>query len=93
MENVHGVTVTFHPVALFAIVNSHKRRTSTEASDRDAIGSEGEECVRGAQFLLHACVLHNETDLEVAIDMHIVYEQEMFGLHRRAAPNEVMLGW
>ena len=39
-----------------------------------------------------ACVPHNKTDLEVAIDMK-VYEQEMFGLHRRVVPNEVMLGW
>ena len=32
-----------------------------------------------------------ECDVEVAID--VLYEQEMYGLHRRVAPGEVMLGW
>ena len=52
------------------------------------LGVKEKECVRGAQCLL--CPSQQD-ELEVAIDM--VYEQEMFGLHRRVAPNEVILGW
>lgn len=89
MDEVHGVRVTFHPVALFAIVDSHERR---KESLKRVIGTllgvkeEGVYEVRSA-----FCVPHNETDDEVAIDM--VYEQEMFALHRKVAPGEVMLGW
>lgn len=89
MENVHGVTVTFHPVALFTIVDSHERRKETQ---KRVIGTLLGVKEKGVYEIRSAfCVPHNETDDEVAIDM--VYEQEMFGLHRRVAPGEVMLGW
>ena len=89
MENVHGVTVTFHPVALFAIVDCHERRTEAQKRVIGTLLGVKEKNVYEVRSAF--CVPHNETDLEVAIDM--VYEQEMFGLHRRVAPNEVMFGW
>ena len=99
MENVHSVTVTIdtlkylccHLPSCGTVRYRGLPRTenrSTEASDRDAAGVK-EKIVYEVRSAF--CVPHNETDLEVAIDM--VYEQEMFGQHRCVAPNEVMLGW
>ena len=61
MENVFGVTVHVHPVALMAIVDSHERRT--EGSKR-AVGTlVGVKEKRGVVVIRNAYpVPHNETE-------------------------------
>ena len=61
MENVFGVTVHVHPVALLAIVDSHERRV--EGSKR-AVGTlVGVKEKRGVVVVRNAYpVPHNETE-------------------------------
>ena len=61
MENVFGVTVHVHPVALMAIVDSHERRA--EGSKR-AVGTlVGVKEKRGVVVIRNAYpVPHNETE-------------------------------
>lgn len=64
MENVFGLTVHVHPVALLAIVDSHERRSENA---KRAIGSLlGVKEKRGVVTITNAyAVPHNETDEEV----------------------------
>ena len=89
MDNVVGLSVQIHPVALFAMVDCHERRP--EAAKR-VIGTlmgvkdKGVVEVRAAYT-----VPHNETEDEVAIDM--MFDKDMMKLHQRVNPLEVVLGW
>ena len=73
MENVFGVTVHVHPVALMAIVDSHERRA--EGSKR-AVGTlVGVKEKRGVVVIRNAYpVPHNETEELVLYTVHnVVY--------------------
>jgi translation initiation factor 3 subunit F len=90
MENVFGVTVHVHPVALMAIVDSHERRA--EGSKR-AVGTlVGVKEKRGVVVIRNAYpVPHNETEELVEIGMD--FNDGMMKLHQRVHPNEVTVGW
>ena len=64
MDNVFGLTVHVHPVALLAIADSHERRSENA---KRAIGSLlGVKDKRGVVTITNAyAVPHNETDEEV----------------------------
>lgn len=71
MNNILGVRVHIHPVALFAIVDSYERRLE---SDKRVIGSLLGFKVQGGlvEILNSYAVPHNETAEEVCEDGGVV---------------------
>lgn len=70
MENILGVRVQVHPVALFSIVDSYERRQET---DKRVIGSLlGVKSQPGlVEIRSGYAVPHNETADEVGVDMWV----------------------
>jgi translation initiation factor 3 subunit F len=88
--NAHGIVVHLHPVAAFAIIDSHERRPKD--NQPRVIGSLLGVKNEGIYEIMSAYpVPHSETEEEVAIDMN--YEQTMYKLHQIINPSEVVLGW
>lgn len=79
-----------HPVALFSILDHYLRRTdSQERVIGTLLGTRsdtGEIEVRSA-----FAVLHSETAEQVAVDMD--YHHQMYELHHKVNPKEVIVGW
>lgn len=90
MEDILGVRVQIHPVALFSVVDSYERR---QESDKRVIGSLlGVKTQPGlVEVRSGYAVPHNETADEVAVDMD--FDKEMLKLHQRVNHNEVIVGW
>lgn len=81
--------VRIHPVVLVSIADSSERR-SEEA--RRGIGTLlGTVDKQTVEITNCFSVPHNESEDEVAVDME--FAKNMFELHRKVAPNEVIVGW
>ncbi|XP_051865302.1 eukaryotic translation initiation factor 3 subunit F [Pristis pectinata] len=84
-----GPTVRIHPVVLCSIADSSERR-SEEA--RRGIGTLlGTVDKQTVEITNCFSVPHNESEDEVAVDME--FAKNMYELHRKVAPNEVIVGW
>merc|ERR1712126_412741 len=83
--------VVVHPTVLFSIVDAFERRPEDA---RRVIGTLLGSVEKGG---LHVevtncfAVPHNESQDEVAVDMESA--KNMFDLHRKVQPNEVIVGW
>lgn len=90
-DNVHSIEVYLHPVAAFAIIDSHERRSKDNQTR--VIGSLlGTKTPDGVYEISSAYpVPHSESEDEVAIDMK--YEQSMYQLYKTINPTDVVLGW
>ncbi|XP_074652591.1 eukaryotic translation initiation factor 3 subunit F-like [Tubulanus polymorphus] len=78
-----------HPVVLFSIVDSFERRNEDA---RRVIGTLLGTYDKGSVEVTNCfTVPHNESDDEVAVD--IEFARNMFELHRRVNPLEVIVGW
>jgi len=78
-----------HPVVLFSIVDSYERRNEDA---RRVIGTLLGSYEKNAVEITNCfTVPHNECEDEVAID--IEFAKNMFDLHRKVNPNELIVGW
>ncbi|XP_069792754.1 eukaryotic translation initiation factor 3 subunit F isoform X2 [Narcine bancroftii] len=83
-----GPTVRIHPVVLCSIADGSERR-SEEA--RRGIGTLlGTVDKQTVEITNCFSVPHNESEDEVAVDME--FAKNMYELHRKVAPNEVIVG-
>jgi len=83
--------VVVHPTVLFSIVDAYERRPE-EA--RRVIGTLLGSVEKGGYHVeVTNCfaVPHNESEDEVAVDME--FAKNMFDLHKKVQPNEVIVGW
>jgi len=83
--------VVVHPTVLFSIVDAFERRPE-EA--RRVIGTLLGSVEKGGYHVeVTNCfaVPHNESEDEVAVDME--FAKNMFDLHKKVQPNEVIVGW
>ncbi|XP_060571212.1 eukaryotic translation initiation factor 3 subunit F-like [Ruditapes philippinarum] len=78
-----------HPVVLFTIVDSYERRNEDA---RRVIGTLLGTHDKGVVEVTNAfAVPHNESEDEVAADLE--YARNMFELHKKVNPSEVIVGW
>jgi len=78
-----------HPVVMFTIVDSYERRNEDA---RRVIGTLLGSHDKGAVEITNAfAVPHNESEDEVAADLE--YARNMFELHKKVNPSEVIVGW
>ncbi|TKX25404.1 eukaryotic translation initiation factor 3 subunit F [Elsinoe australis] len=85
------LSVTIQPQALFAILDHSLRRPAdSERVIGTLLGTRSED---GTEVEIRNCyaVPHTETAEQVEVDME--YQKNMLGLHLRANPREVLLGW
>jgi len=91
-ENMSLVpNVVVHPTVLFSIVDAYERRPEDA---RRTIGTLLGSVEKGGYHVeVTNCfaVPHNESQDEVAVDME--FAKNMFDLHRKVQPNEVIVGW
>lgn len=83
--------VVVHPTVLFSIVDAFERRPEDA---RRVIGTLLGSVDRGGYHVeVTNCfaVPHNESEDEVAVDME--FAKNMFDLHKKVQPNEVIIGW
>lgn len=83
--------VVVHPTVLFSIVDAFERRPEDA---RRVIGTLLGSVERGGYHVeVTNCfaVPHNESEDEVAVDME--FAKNMFDLHKKVQPNEVIIGW
>ncbi|CAK8677795.1 unnamed protein product [Clavelina lepadiformis] len=84
-----GRKVKVHPVVLFSIIDSYERR---KEDAKRVIGSLlGTVDANSVTITNSFCVPHTESEDEVAFDME--FARNMFDLHRRVNPREVIVGW
>ncbi|XP_057868245.1 eukaryotic translation initiation factor 3 subunit F isoform X2 [Cryptomeria japonica] len=85
-----GLTAKLHPTVLFNICDSYVRRN--DQAERvigtllGSVSSDGTVDIRNSY-----CVPHNESSDQVAVD--IDYHRNMYELHQRVNPKEVIVGW
>merc|ERR1719318_141648 len=78
-----------HPVVWFSIVDSYERRNEDA---RRVIGTLLGVYDKGSVEITNCfTVPHNESEDEVAID--IEFARNMYELHKKVNPNEVIVGW
>jgi len=78
-----------HPVVLFSIVDSFERRNEDA---RRVIGTLLGVHEKGVVEVTNCfTVPHNESEDEVAVD--IEFARNMYDLHKKVNPNEVIVGW
>ncbi|KAG8624568.1 hypothetical protein KVT40_007635 [Elsinoe batatas] len=85
------LSVTIQPQALFAILDHSLRRPAdSERVIGTLLGTRSED---GTEVEIKNCyaVPHTETAEQVEVDME--YQKSMLGLHLRANPREVLIGW
>lgn len=85
------LSVVIQPQALFSILDHSLRRNKDQ--DRvigTLLGTRSED---GTEISIQNCyaVPHTETQEQVEVDMD--YQKTMLGLHLRANPKEVLVGW
>jgi len=84
-----NVVARVHPVVLFSIVDSFERRN--EGATR-VIGTLLGSYDKGSVEITNSfCVPHNESEDEVAVDLE--FAKNMFELHKKVNPSEVIVGW
>ncbi|XP_016347339.1 eukaryotic translation initiation factor 3 subunit F-like [Sinocyclocheilus anshuiensis] len=86
---VHGPVVKIHPVVLASIVDSYERRN--EGASRvigTLLGTTDKHSVEVTNCF---SVPHNESEDEVAVDME--FAKNMYELHKKVSPSEVIIGW
>ncbi|XP_064608325.1 eukaryotic translation initiation factor 3 subunit F-like [Liolophura sinensis] len=78
-----------HPVVFFSIVDSYERRNEDA---RRVIGTLLGTVDKGSVEISNCfAVPHNESEDEVAVD--IEYARNMYDLHKKVNPSEVIVGW
>ena len=90
-QSTAPVKVTVHPQALFSILDHASRRPADQ--DRVIGTLLGVRSDDGTEVEVRNCyaVPHTETTEQVEVDMD--YQKQMLGLHLRASPKEVLVGW
>uniref|UniRef100_F7A5A0 Eukaryotic translation initiation factor 3 subunit F n=2 Tax=Ciona intestinalis TaxID=7719 RepID=F7A5A0_CIOIN len=84
-----GRKVKVHPVVLFSIIDSFERR---KEDAKRVIGTLlGTVDANAVTITNTFCVPHTESDDEVAFDME--FARNMYDLHRKVNPTEVIVGW
>uniref|UniRef100_T1JB03 Eukaryotic translation initiation factor 3 subunit F n=1 Tax=Strigamia maritima TaxID=126957 RepID=T1JB03_STRMM len=84
-----NLVVRVHPVVLFSIVDFYERRN--DGASR-VIGTLLGNHDKGAVEVTNCfSVPHTETEDEVAIDLE--FAKNMYELHKKVNPNELILGW
>ncbi|XP_078394294.1 eukaryotic translation initiation factor 3 subunit F [Cetorhinus maximus] len=85
----YGPLLRIHPVVLCSIADSSERRN--EEAKRvigTLLGTVDKQTVEITNCF---SVPHNESEDEVAVDME--FAKNMYELHKKVAPNEVIVGW
>lgn len=80
-----------HPVVLFTIIDHFLRRDDDQVGVIGTLlGTRSED---GSELEIRNCfpVPHTESDDQVAVDME--FHRNMFELHNRVNPDEVIVGW
>nr|CAG4645651.1 EOG090X09C5 [Lynceus sp. MCZ IZ 141354] len=84
-----NLTVKLHPVVLLQIVDAYERRNHDTAR---VIGTLlGTSDKTGIEVTNCFCVPHTESHDEVAVELD--FAKDMFELHRKVNPQEVIVGW
>jgi len=84
-----GRSVKVHPVVLFSIIDSYERR---KEDAKRVIGTLlGTVDANNVNVTNTFCVPHTESEDEVAFDME--FARNMYDLHRKVNPSEVIVGW
>ena len=84
------INLKVHPVILLNIISSYERRSPDQ---HRVIGTLLGNVDKSGSIEVSNCfvVQHREADSEVAFDIHVA--QDLYELHRKVNPNEVIVGW
>jgi len=87
--SMSSVACRVHPVVLFSVVDSYERRNEDA---KRVIGTLLGNVERNVVEVTNCfTVPHNESEDEVAVD--IDFARNMYELHKKVNPNEVIVGW
>jgi len=83
------INAKLHPTVLYTIVDAYERRSIDQ---HRVIGSLLGSIDNGVIEITNCfCVPHTESEEEVAVELD--FATDMFELHRKVSPNDVIVGW